>query len=218
MARNACGFTRPASDRNVGGRYSAANAGFTLLEVLVSLLIFGLIAGAGVSVMAYAASNQGVVGARMDRLGEFQRARGVLKSDLSQVALRRTRRSDGSPARDVFVGRRPGESGPLFAFVRHGWENPEGDPRASLQYVEYRIVDGQLERSARDALDGAAQGTPRVLLSGIRSAQVAYLERGAWNDGWHGGAEALPAAIELDLQLDGIGRVRQHFLLPGDRS
>lgn len=206
-----------AAFSRLGGNAAKA-AGFTLLEVLVSLLIFGLIAAAGVSVMAYAVDNQDTVRARMDRLGEFQRARGLLKSDLSQAALRRTRRVDGSAVRDAFVGGRPGESGPLFAFARHGWENPDGDPRASLQYVEYRIADGRLERSARAALDGAAQGAPQVLLTGIGEAQVRYLIRGDWNDGWLGGAEAMPEAIELDLQLDGIGRVRQRFLLPGGRS
>jgi general secretion pathway protein J len=189
--------------------------GFTLLEVLVSLAIFGMIAAAGVSVMAFAADNQGVLRARMERLGEFQRARAVLQSDLSQAAARRTRRGDGSASRDAFVGGRPGEPGPLFAFTRHGWENPDGEPRASLQSVEYRIVDGRLERGARSALDGAVSGRPQVLLTGIRDARVMYLVRGGWNDGWPGGAVDLPGAIELDLDLHAIGRVRQRFLLPG---
>ncbi len=192
--------------------------GFTLLEVLVSLAIFGLIAAAGVSVMAWATANQGVVRERMARLAEFQRARAVLRADLSQAAVRRTRRGDGSASRDAFTGRRPGEAGPLFAFARHGWENPDGESRASLQYVEYRLVDGRLERAARAALDGTVPTAPQVLLSGIRGARVAYRVRGAWNDGWPGGAAHLPAAIELGLELDGLGQVTQRFLLPGAGS
>lgn len=207
-----CPFRDPSRRRPAAANFQG---GFTLLEVLVALLIFGLIAAAGVAVMAYAADNQGVVASRMDRLGEFQRARGLLRADLSQVALRRTRRADGSPARDAFVAGRPGDAGPLLAFVRRGWENPEGDPRASLQYVEYRLADGRLERSARAALDGNAGAEPQVLLTGIRAADIAFRDRGAWNDGWPGGAERMPEAIELDLELDGIGRVRQRFLLPG---
>lgn len=188
--------------------------GFTLLELLVSLAIFGLIAAAGVSVMAYAADNQGALRGRMDRLGEFQRARGILRADLSQAAPRLTRRGDGSTVRDAFIGGRPGEAGPLFGFVRRGWENPDHEPRASLQYVEYRIVDGRLERSARAALDGALPPAPQVLLDGIGDARVAYLERDAWNDGWPGGAEAMPEAVELELELDAIGHVRLRFLVP----
>lgn len=189
--------------------------GFTLLEVMASLAIFGLIAAAGVAVMAYAADSQGVLRERMDRLGEFQRARALLRADLSQAAVRLVRRSDGSSTRDAFTGGRPDTSGPLFAFVRRGRENPAGDPRASLEYVEYRIVDGRLERSARGAVDGAAPPPARVLIDGINRARVAYLSGDSWNDGWHGGATSLPEAVELDLELDGIGAVRQRFLLPG---
>lgn len=189
--------------------------GFTLLEVMASLAIFGLVAAAGVAVMAYAADSQGVLRERMDRLGEFQRSRALLRADLSQAALRLVRRSDGSNARDAFIGSRPGEPGPLFAFVRHGRENPGAEPRASLEYVEYRIVDGRLERSARAAVDSAAPPPARVLIDGIRTARVAYLDDNRWNDGWHGGTTSLPRAIELELELDAIGTVRQRFLLPG---
>ncbi|MEN1927795.1 type II secretion system minor pseudopilin GspJ [Luteimonas sp. MJ250] len=189
--------------------------GFTLLEVVVSLALFGLIAAAGVAAMAYTVDSQGVLRARMDRLGEFQRARALLRADLSQAALRMVRRADGSNARDAFIGGRPGEAGPLFAFVRRGLENPDGSPRSSLEYVEYRIVDGRLERSARAAVDGATPPSPRVLIDGVSAARVAYLSDGHWNDGWHGGTTSLPAAIELELELDAIGGVRQRFLLPG---
>lgn len=189
--------------------------GFTLLEVMVALALFGLIAAAGVGVMGYAVDSQQVLRERMDRLGQFQRARALLRADLSQAAVRLVRRADGSSARDAFVGGRPGEAGPLFAFVRRGRENPDAAARASLEYVEYRIVDGRLERSARAAVDGAAPPAARVLLDGITRARVAYLERDTWNDGWPGGAATLPVAVELELELDAIGRVRQRFLLPG---
>ena len=68
------------------------------------------------------------------------------------------------------------------------------------------------------ALDGAVPAAPQVLLSGIGNARVAYRVRGTWNDGWPGGTAALPAAIELALDLDGIGQVTPRFLLPGERS
>ncbi|MEG3193856.1 type II secretion system minor pseudopilin GspJ, partial [Lysobacter sp. D1-1-M9] len=109
----------------------------------------------------------------------------------------------------------PSGGAPLLALVRHGWSNPDAEPRASMQYVEYRLVDGQLERGVRTALDGAMTGPPQVLLTGIRAASVDYHYRGAWNRGWGGGAEALPEAVRLELDLEGLGRVEQWFLLPG---
>lgn len=197
------------------GAAAGGQHGFTLLEVLASLAIFGLIAAAGVTVMAHAADSQGILRERMDRLGEFQRARALLRADLSQAAVRLVRGADGGSTRHAFVGNRPGEAGPLFAFVRRGLDNPDGLPRASLEYVEYRIVDRRLERSARASVDAAVPPSARVLIDGVGDARVAYLTGDHWNDGWPGGATELPAAIELTMELDAIGRVRQRFLLPG---
>lgn len=194
-------------------------AGFTLVEMLVAVLVFALISAAGVVVLAQAADHQATVGARLDRLGEFQRARALLQADLSQVALRRVRSPDGGAARDAFAGRAAHAgrhaADPLLGFARRGWTNPDGLPRASLQYVEYRLVDHRLERSSRPMLDGAASGKPQVVLSGVTSARLAYLDRGNWSDGWPGGALAVPEAVRLELEMDGIGHVTQLFLLPG---
>ena len=67
--------------------------GFTLIEMLVALMIFGLIAAAGVSVMSFTVDNQELVRGRMEKLADFQRARALLKADLSQAADRRLRRA-----------------------------------------------------------------------------------------------------------------------------
>jgi len=193
-------------------------AGFTLVEMLVALLVFALLSAVGVGVMAYAVDNQGVIQSRMDRLGKFQRARALLQADLAQAAVRRVRGRDGMAARDAFVGSTggtPSGGAPLLALVRRGFANPDEEPRASMQYVEYRLVDGQLERGVRSALDGAMTGPPQVLLTGIQAASIDYHYRGAWNRGWAGGMETLPDAVRLKMDLDGLGRVEQWFLLPG---
>src|SRR3546814_18211621 len=88
-------------------------------------------------------------------------------------------------------------SEPLLALVRRGWVNPDAEPRASMQYVEYRLVDGQLERSVREALDGAAPEEPRVMLRGIESPTIGYHYRGQRIDGWPGGEGAMPDAVRL---------------------
>lgn len=195
----------------------AASAGFTLVEILVALAIFGLLAGTAVGVMAWSADQQAALRARMERLGELQRAHALLEADLSQAALRRTRHADGSAARAAFIAAPAGDrSRPLFGFVRHGWSNPDAAPRPSLQYVEYRVVDGRLERSARPLLDGAAAGTPQVVLEGVESAHTHFRSYRQWSDGWGGGLTSLPRAVSLDLQLRDLGRVRQVFLLPAE--
>jgi general secretion pathway protein J len=191
--------------------------GFTLVEMLVALAIFGLVAAAGVTVMRFTVDNQAVVRAHANRIGAFQRTRAILKADLAQAAARRTRGQDGRPARESFQGGSGDRSGLLLRFARRGWDNPEAQPRPSVQYVEYRVIDGRLERSARPELDGAALGTPQVLIDRLQSASVAFLWLGQWIETLPGGAEdRLPQAVRLDLTIDGIGAVSQLFVVTGE--
>lgn len=192
--------------------------GFTLVEMLVALLIFALIGAAGVAVMGSTLSNQERVRAKVDRYAELQRARAILKADLSQAASRRTRGEDGLPALTAFAGGSPwGEGGPILAFTRRGWENPDQTARASLQYVEYALVEGRLERRARPALDGARLGPPQVLLRDVSAVTPAFLFGGAWTPSWKGNPQTdIPAAVRLDMRLADLGDINQLFLTSGE--
>lgn len=201
-----------------GGGFAQPPArGFSLVEVLVAVVVFALLSAAGVAVLAYAVDQHGIVRERLDRVQEFQRARALLRADLGQAAPRRARRADGSVPAQALVGTAGDAVAgmPLVALVRRGWSNHDEAPRASLQYVEYRLVEQRLERRTRPAVDGAALGKPQVVLAGVHGARALYHYRGQWLDGWPGGADAVPAAIRLQLELDGLGDVEQWFLMPG---
>ncbi|MES2722078.1 MAG: type II secretion system minor pseudopilin GspJ [Pseudomonadota bacterium] len=188
--------------------------GFTLVEMLVALFIFSLLAAAGVTVMRFTVDNQVAVRGRMDRLGDIQRTRALLKSDLEQAAPRRTRDEAGTPAAGPFGGGSP--PGALLAFSRRGWDNPDRAARGSLQYVEYRVEDGRLERRSRPALDGARLGEPQRLIDGVQSAEVEFLSQGAWRPTWTSSSSVpMPQVVRLTLTLKSVGEVRQLFLLPG---
>jgi general secretion pathway protein J len=193
--------------------------GFTLVEMMVALLIFGLISAAGVGVLSFSMDNQQVVRARSHRLGEIQRARLALKADLAQAAARRTRDADGRPAARNLWGGEQAVGGPALQLVRRGWDNPDGAPRASLQAVEYRLMEGRLERRTRAALDGAAWRPPQVLLTGVREARVAFLVGGQWIETVPNGTyQPLPQAVRLDLTLDDYGPLSQLFVVTGDAA
>lgn len=190
--------------------------GFTLVEMLVALFVFSLIATAGVTMMRFSADNRGIVHARAERLAEFQRTRAILKSDLAQAAERRIRDGQGRASREAFQGGNSAAT-PLLRLTRRGWENPDAAPRASVQYVEYRLVEGRLERLARLALDGGAQGVPQVLAERVRNASVGFLWHGQWIPTLPGGpADPLPQAVKLDLVFDDIGPVSQLFVVSGE--
>lgn len=190
--------------------------GFTLVEMLAALFVFGLVSAAGALVMGSTLDGQTAVRSRMDQLGAFQRTRILLKGDLSQLSTRRTRDAAGVQAAGAFIGRQPADGAPFMVLARHGWENPGAAQRPSVQRVDYRLAEGRLERITRGALDGAPAGQPQILLEGVDQLQVSYLYRGAWSPTWTAVPTAeLPQAVRLAFRVQGLGRFEQVLLTPG---
>ncbi len=184
-------------------------AGFTLVEMLVALLIFALLSAAGVALLAFGIDGRARSAQRLDTLAAVTRSRALLTADLAQAAPR--------PWRDSAGARQPAfASGGavLIGVVRRGWRNDSGAPRASLQRVAYRLVDGRLERATAPMVDGAAETAPAVLLRGVGALQLRFHSAGQWRDRWQPAtADALPDAVELTLAADGVPALRQVFLV-----
>ena len=190
---------------------NARSAGFTLVEVMIALMIFGMIAAAGVALLAFSVRAQGTTDAVLDDLGAVNRLASVMTADLAQAQDR--------PTRDEAGVRLPAFAGaagatPLLRLVRAGWSNPDEAPRADLQKVEYRLAGTTLERVAYPALDGAAPLAPAALVEGVRDVRLRFRYRGAWTDRWEGNAEAaLPRAAELTLLTEDGRSYRMMFLV-----
>ena len=106
----------------------------------------------------------------------------------------------------------------VLVLVRAGWSNPDGRPRASLQRVEYRLVEDRLERRVYPYLDGARPGPPQVLYQGVSAPTLAFISAGAETPRFAPSPDRpLPDAVRLDLTLDGYGPVRQLFVVGGGR-
>lgn len=189
--------------------------GFTLVEVLVSLLIFALIAAAGAAVLSLSVDNRFAIKAATDRTADLQRMRGLLKADLGQATGRRSRGPSGRALPQPMTGAlSPGE--PALVLTRAGWTNPGERARPSLQRVEYRLVEGRLERRVASHLDGARPGPPQVLYRGVRDLTVAFLKDGSEAPAYLSTPERpLPDAVRITMTLDGYGPVEQLFLVGG---
>lgn len=186
--------------------------GFTLVEVLVSLAIFAVIAAAGAALLGFTIDNRAAVTETDARTAQLVRLRALMKADLEQAAPRRFRDANGQAQMTAFIADPAGQ--PLLSLTRRGWMNPGQAARPSLQRVEYRVVDGRLERTFAAQVDGARPEAPQVLFDGVQAVALTFYSNGAASPTWMGTPERpLPEAVRVSLTLDRLGQVDQWFLI-----
>jgi general secretion pathway protein J len=194
----------------------SARQGFTLVEMLIALAIFGMITAAGVALLSLTVRTQESSERLLDSLGALRRTGALLGADLGQAAPRIHRDRDGRPL-PAFAGNDGGDA-LLLGLVRRGWED-ESAFRSSLQRVEYRLREGRLERWRYDAVDGEGRPTAMTLLDNVRSVRLRYRDReGNWRAQWDPTDPArLPAAVEMVSDSAGQGQIRMVFLVGSGR-
>lgn len=187
--------------------------GFTLIEMMVALLIFGMLAAAGVSLLTFSVRAQAAASERLDSVADDQRMASLLASDLAQAVPRITRDVIGANQR-AFSGTNGVGAAPVLRYVRTGWSNPEGATRASIQRVEIALDQGRLERRTYAMTDGATAGEPMVLADDVESIRLRYRERGDWKVTWdNSDPKALPKAVELIVKRKGQPALLMAFLV-----
>jgi general secretion pathway protein J len=183
--------------------------GFTLVEMLVALGIFALLAAAGVGVLRSSVDVQGAVDTRLTAMSGLARLNAMLSNDLGQAVDRPSRAPNG--ARPAFVG---DESG--MAFVSAGRANIDGTPRSELQRIEWRSARGKLQRKGFTAIDGSDDGIASPLARDIRKAAFRYrMIDGSWNSSFTSTAQQpLPTAVELTMTPLAGSPILMVFALP----
>lgn len=184
--------------------------GFTLVEVLVALTIFALLAAAATGLLAFGIDARAAAAARLGEQAALVRTRALLAGDLGQAAAR--------PWRDAGGARQPAfaSGGTLvLGLVRRGWRNDGGAARPSLQRVEWRLAGGRLTRATAPLVDGAATGPATLLLGDVTALRLRLHDGRGWAEGWSAEVpQALPRAAELTIVQGDAPPLRQVFLLP----
>jgi general secretion pathway protein J len=182
--------------------------GFTLVEALVSLFVFSLIAVGCTVLLMQGVESQRRVAAAQASLRELQTARSLFTNDMLQLAPRRVRQAEGGHT-PMFAG--AAEEG--VAFVRAAAEPAAEGTRTQLAYVMYAIEDGRVVRRSRALLDEAqpdgAAMVERVIFAQAEEARFEFYDGAEWRPQWQATtAGATPRAVALALRLPRYGVIR----------
>lgn len=188
--------------------------GFSLLEVLVAVVLFAIasaLAYGGLRSIVQAQAQSVDAKAQLARL---QFAVGLFERDIASAAPRGVRDAYGVP-RPPLEG-----DGQRVELTRYGHANVLALPRAELERVAYLRRDDRLLRLRWPVLD-RAPGTQAIedeLLDGVGRMDVVYLdESGREHRQWpppRSVTQALPRAVRLTLEVDGLGDIRRVLELP----
>jgi len=196
-------------------------AGFTLLELLVALGIFALLAAMAYSGLNSVMTARQVTTQHAERLSQLQMAFLWLGRDIEQ-AIDRPIRNEYAEVRPAMLGVETGRY--QLELTRTGWRNPAGRARSNLQRVAYGLRDGNLLRVYWNVLDRAQDSKPleSVLLEGVDKLELRFLnDKNAWQNSWPssqlGGVASAtpPRAVEVTLETKAEGRITRLFRVPG---
>lgn len=188
--------------------------GMTLIELLVALAMFALIALAGQRLLSTAVDVRRQGQAHAQQLQQLGRAMALLESDLEQAIVRPLQLADGS-AEPALLSLADGNG---LQFTRAGWDNPLQHARSNLQRVRWWADADGLHRGMWMVLDRGEQDVlyPQRLLDGVSQVQWRYLDaRGNWLPAWPAGNRApLPRAVEIQFSHPRHGVLRRVLRLP----
>lgn len=170
--------------------------GFTLIEMLVALAIFSIIAGGALVLLRFSVDAELASRQKTEEMAASRRFLAVWQADLAQAAPRPSRDRAGASHPAIEAGGQV-----VLRLVRSGWANVDGAARPSLQKVEYRFENGALVRAGYPFPDGADPEPASAVLASAGPPSLRFRTAdGVWRDRWEPQRAAeLPVAIELSV-------------------
>ncbi|BCA95300.1 type II secretion system protein GspJ [Legionella antarctica] len=194
--------------------------GFTLIEILIALTVFAILATITSSSLYYAFTTRTRVNAQAERLNALQLAVSIIQQDTSQ-ALERAIRGNEMHLFPIFVGQPQ-----YLELTRDGNVNPQSlEKRSSLKRIALVCMDGALLHRTWPSLDPANRNTyeDKLLLDSVTGCRFNYLNQSLqllpeWREqavNQNQGKEPLPKAIQINITLQEWGEINLLFIIPG---
>lgn len=205
-------------------RRPAPAQGFTLVEIIVVMVIFSILALLGYGTLNNLLRQQAVIETSLDRLAMQQKAFMRLRNDLQNLRARPIRDGFGDP-QPAFLG--SAQTG--IEFTRGGWRNPLNTSRSNFERVRYTLSGEKLLRSSWRVLDRAqdSAAADAALLDDVVDMRWRFMDgQLEWLDEWPNSATELlsadqaplPLAVELTLDTHSLGEMRFLFRVGRDAT
>jgi general secretion pathway protein J len=205
----------------LSGRHPLYERGFTLLELLIAITIFAIMATFAYSGLKVVLDSEQQTSQYSKRMSQLQLAMSMMKRDIEQAVDRPIRDQQGDQQAALLSG---GFAGRLLELTRDGYVNPMKLPRSNLQRVGYQVEEDTLYRLTWQILDRAQDSEPHryKLIDNIQSLELIYYDHELnKHDQWPPEEKllatekkaGLPAAIELKMELKDWGEIRRLFAL-----
>jgi general secretion pathway protein J len=191
---------------------------FTLVELLVALAIFAILAGFAYRGLDAMLETREALAQESRKWRDIAVFVGRLERDLAAVLDRNALGSSGTPLAPVSSSVEASGGREGLALTRSGAPLQE-NALAAPQRIAYRLSETRIERLAWNSVDAAPRAEPAAVpvLANVQALAFRFLDpRGEWRNTWGlpGSPERVPAAVEVTLRLAGGEKVVRLVDLP----
>ena len=189
--------------------------GFTLLEMVVAVAIFAVMAG-----IAYGGLNQTIktgnqVSESNQRLSELQFSLSYFSRDWLQVSSRKVRNQYGDEESNIII------EDNSISFTRSGWSNLLQRKRSNLQRVQYLVIDSNLVRRHWLSLDQGIGEEPfdSVMLHNVKNLEINFVDVAEKTiDNWPNeliqDGSSKPIALKIGVEIAQLGKTWRYLEIP----
>lgn len=194
--------------------------GFTLIEILIALTVFAILAAITSSTLYHAFSIRTRINEQAQRLSELQLAVSIMQQDTLQTIERSISGTDQHLFAH-FIGQAK-----YLELTRDGNVNPQSiEQRSTLKRVALACEGDKLLRRSWESLDTVDRNKSedKILLSHLTDCHFNYLNQNLqvlneWRDQavtQDQNKEPLPKAIQINVTLKTWGQMNLLFIIPG---
>ena len=195
------------------------NAGYTLIEVIIALAVFALLAVMSTSAIYHTFNTRARLAAQTDTLNKLQLAVIRIRRDTEQWVERSTRGNEGRMFPAII-----GESN-YVEFTRTGLVNANDETRSTLERVAYVCLKSKLIIRTFEMLDGPNRKKYeyQMLIDNLNSCSFSYLSPKRENlPEWQifsiqnntNERSVLPMALIINIEPINQGALKLLFVIP----